>query len=60
MLLHLCWNVDNFVTKHLSEIFDSFCLTDRVQKIVRAFQNDGVETTKDKYLVTFHPLMSGG
>ena len=53
-------NVDNFVTKHLSEIFDSFCLTDRVQKIVRAFQNDGVETTKDKYLVTFHPLMSGG
>ena len=25
-----------------------------------SFENDHVETTKDKYLLTFKPLMSGG
>ena len=59
-LLHLYWNIDNFATKHLSEIFEGLYLTDRAEKIARDFQNDSVETTKDKYLLTFHTLMSGG
>ena len=44
----------------MSEFFEGLYLTDRAEEIARAFQKDGVETTKDKYLVTFHPLMSGG
>ena len=60
-LLHLYWNIDKFATKHLSEIFEGLYLTNRAEKIARDFQNDSVETTKDKYLLTFHPLiMSGG
>ena len=44
----------------MSEIFEGLYLTDRAEKIARDFQNDSIETTKDKYLLTFHPLMSGG
>ena len=41
-------------------IFEGLYLTDRAEKKREAFQNDSVETTRDKYLVTFHPLMSSG
>ena len=46
---------DDFVTQKAGEIFEALSLTASVEKYTeqKAFQNALIETTKDKYLLTF-------
>ena len=50
----------DFAAYHSSEIFEALYLTDNVEKKCRAeaFENTQSEITKDKYRLTFNPLMS--